>query len=192
MQSECHLITITAAASAVWCRSAVIGASSRYSVRMKAAEDRRRWAIGLIIAYKFVKAPAMLVLALWLTVAPAAAYQSLGALAHDLAEAGAIWAHAARWLHANLSRSLVTEAAILAWLDGLTTAVEGLLLLRGGAWGEWTVAVGLACLLPLELRSLAHHPSVAKAALLALNAVIVGYLIYRRCLTRPIVISRVK
>jgi uncharacterized membrane protein (DUF2068 family) len=141
---------------------------------------RRRSGIGLIIAYKFIKAPAMLLLALWLTAAPAAAYQSLGALAHELAEAGALWARAAHWLHANLSRSIVTEAAVLAWLDALTTAIEGFLLLRGGAWGEWTVAIGLVCLIPFELLSLVHRPGAIKALLLALNVIIVLYLIFRR------------
>ena len=138
----------------------------------------------LIIAYKFLKAPAMLLLAVWLTAAPAAAYQSLGALAHELAEAGSIGAHVARWLYAHLSKSIVTEAAILAWLDALTTLIEGLLLLRGGVWGEWTVILGLACLLPFELLSLGHHPDAPKAALLAVNAVIVAYLIYGRLVDR--------
>ena len=127
----------------------------------------------------------MLGLAIWLTAAPAAAYRSLGALAHDLADAGSIGAHVARWVYAHLSKSIVTEAAILAWLDALTTLIEGFLLLRGGVWGEWAVTVGLACLLPFELLSLLHRPAAAKAALLAVNTVIVVYLIYRRLVARP-------
>jgi hypothetical protein len=153
--------------------------------RVASAVPRRQWGIRLIIAYKFLKAPAMLGLAIWLTAAPAAAYLSLGTLVHDLAEAGPIGAHAAHWLSANLSKSIVTEAAILAWLDALTTLIEGFLLLRGGVWGEWMVALGLACLLPFELLSLVHRPNAAKAALLAVNAVIVVYLICRRLVARP-------
>lgn len=48
--------------------------------------------MSLIIGYKFVKAPIMLTVALWLTFAPGAAFRTLEMLAHELAEGGIAWA----------------------------------------------------------------------------------------------------
>jgi Predicted membrane protein (DUF2127) len=143
----------------------------------------REAGLKLIIAYKFIKAPIMLTLALWLTIAPGAAYQTLNTLAHDLTEGGAVWARAGGWLQAHLTHSVITHGAMLAWFDSVSTAIEGVLLLSGSAWGEWTVAVGLACLLPIELFSLEHRPSATRLLVLLANAAIVFYLIRRRFLS---------
>jgi uncharacterized membrane protein (DUF2068 family) len=146
---------------------------------MKGAPQR---GLGWIIAYKFTLAPITLGLALWLTLSPTHAYESLTRLAHELAEAGPIWSRASRWMNAQLSIHIVNEAAVFAWLGGLSTAIEGVLLLKGGVWGEWLVALGLAVLLPFELTSLVRHPTAVKAVLLSLNTIIVMYLVYRRLL----------
>ena len=47
------------------------------SRRVPAAPNRREFGLRLIIAYKFVRAPLMLMLALWLTFEPQAALRSL-------------------------------------------------------------------------------------------------------------------
>lgn len=151
---------------------------------MKSAAQRPELGLRLIITYKFVKAPIMLILALWLTLAPASAYRSLDALAHELAEAGAAWARAGHWLQEHLTHRVVAGGAVLAWLDSTSTALEGFLLLSGKPWAQWTVAAGLACLLPVELLSLDHRPSAIKLMVLIANAAIVIYLVRRRGLAR--------
>lgn len=122
----------------------------------------------------------MLILALWLTLAPAAAYRSLDALAHDLAEGGAAWARAGTWFQENLTHGAVAGGAVLAWLDSASTTIEGFLLLSGKSWAQWIVAAGLGCLLPIELLSLDHRPSAIKLMVLIANAAIVIYLVRRR------------
>lgn len=75
---------------------------------------------------------------------------------------------------------------MLAWLDGFSTALEGVLLLSGKSWGEWLVIVGLASLLCAEVFALIHQPSIVKALILGVNALIVLYLVRRRIrIARP-------
>jgi len=128
----------------------------------------------------FVKGPAMLILALWLTIAPGAAYRSLDTLAFELAQGGYLLARAGVWLQAHLTHQVVTEGAALAWLDSVTTFIEGFLLLNGSPWAEWVVTIAVALLLPLEVLSLLHRPGVTKLLLLIANAAIVVYLVRRR------------
>ncbi|HEY0469861.1 MAG TPA: DUF2127 domain-containing protein, partial [Polyangiaceae bacterium] len=60
------------------------------------------------------------------------------------------------------------------------TLLEGVLLLRGHAWGEWIVVVALAALIPFEISSLERHPGPLKLIVLTLNVAIVAYLAPRR------------
>ncbi len=146
---------------------------------MKSIAERPR-ALRLIILYKFVKTPIMLVLALWLTVAPNGAFRYLDSIASDLVEAGTTLAKLGAWIHAHLTSSILTRAALLAWLETVVTAVEAVLLLTGSAWAEWIVLVGLASPLPFELVSVDRRPSFTKAVVLAINVAIVFYLARRR------------
>jgi uncharacterized membrane protein (DUF2068 family) len=84
------------------------------------------------------------------------------------------------WIHEHLTTRALHRGAVIAGLDGITTALEGTLLWLGKAWGEWLVTLSLALLLPFEARSLLDHPSAARAVVLLINAVIVGYLVRRR------------
>ncbi len=136
--------------------------------------------MGLIIAYKLVETPMSLGFALWLTLSPTRAYQAIGKLARELADGGPIWARVAHAATSQLSIKLLTGAAIVSWLAGLSAAVEAYLLWRGGVWGEWVVTIGLACLLPFELFALIRHPSATKATLLLLNTIVVVYLARER------------
>jgi hypothetical protein len=96
-------------------------------------EERQRLGFRLIIGYKFAKAALMFGVALWLTIAPGAAYRTLDFLARELAEGGAIFARAGRWIHAHLSSSLMIRGAVLAWLDSVSSALEAFLLLSGSS-----------------------------------------------------------
>jgi uncharacterized membrane protein (DUF2068 family) len=137
-------------------------------------------ALKAIIAYKFVKAPIMLALALLLTVAPAKTTYLAKEAAITLQETGALGWRLAHWLEPHLNRSVERKAAVLAWLDGASTLVEGLLLLSGSAWGEWIVVAGLAALLPIEALGFARHPHAGHALVLLINAAVVAYLARRR------------
>jgi uncharacterized membrane protein (DUF2068 family) len=140
------------------------------------AEQRRRFGFRLIITYKTIKAAVMFVVALWLTAAPGAAYRALDSLAHELTEGGVEFARAGSWIHAHLSSGIVSKGAVLAWLDSLLGTVEVVLLRSGKSWANWIVIAALACLLPLEIRSLAHRLSAGKLLVFIANAAIVAYL----------------
>ena len=134
----------------------------------------------LIIAYKLVKAPIMLALAIWLTVAPDDAYRFALHIVQELSGASALWAKLGRWIEEHLSTRVIRWGAVLAWFDFAITTLEAILLLMGKAWGEWLVAIGLAALLIPELVSLEHSPSLTRFVVLLINAAVVAYLATRR------------
>jgi uncharacterized membrane protein (DUF2068 family) len=142
--------------------------------------ERQRLGFKLIITYKFCKAALMFGVALWLTIAPGAAYRTLERVARELAEGGAVFGRAGHWIQHHLTNSMVFRGAILAWLDGVSSALEGFLLWSGKAWAEWIVILGLACLLPFEIASILHHPGVVKFFVLGVNIAIVAYLVRAR------------
>jgi uncharacterized membrane protein (DUF2068 family) len=139
-------------------------------------DETQKAGFRLIIGYKFAKAALMFGVAVWLTTAPGAAFRTLNLLARDLAEGGAAFGRLGHWLQDHLSSSIVVRGAVLAWLDSLSSAVEGFLLLSGKPWAQWVVIVGLACLLPFEILSIEHRPGIGKFLVLGANAVIVAYL----------------
>jgi hypothetical protein len=149
-----------------------------------AAPAGRPLALRLIIAYKFVKGPAVLTLAVALTFARIPADHFLRHLVAELSEWGVLGWRIAHWIEPRLTPNIEVRAAILAWLDGLSTVTEGILLLSGKAWGEWLVVAGLSLLLPLEVVGLFRRPSLARAIILLINALVVAYLARRR-LTAP-------
>jgi predicted membrane protein DUF2127 len=148
--------------------------------------ERQRVGFKLIITYKFCKAALMFGVALWLTIAPGAAYRTLEAVARELVEGGAVFGRAGHWIRDHLSNSFVFRGAILAWLDGVSSALEGFLLWSGKAWAEWIVIVGLACLLPFEVASIVRHPGLLKLVVLGANILIVVYLARARLRQRHV------
>ena len=133
-----------------------------------------------IIAYKFAKAPAMLALAIALTLAPVRSVGVARRLSLELSEAGSLGWRLAHWLEPRLTRGAERKAAALAWLDGASTLVEGLLLVSGSAWGEWIVVGGLGLLVPVEIVALLRHPRPGRALVLLINAAVVAYLVRLR------------
>jgi uncharacterized membrane protein (DUF2068 family) len=146
--------------------------------------ERRPGGLKLILAYKCVKAPLVLALALVLTLNPRGALHAVDVAARDLSEGGALFAHFARWLELHLTQRAVGRGAILAWLDGLTTTLEAFLLWRGHAWGEWLVVAGLGALVPFEAFSFEKHPSPMRLGALLVNAAVVAYLVVLRLRAR--------
>ncbi|HTQ04057.1 MAG TPA: DUF2127 domain-containing protein [Polyangiaceae bacterium] len=146
--------------------------------------ERRPSGLKLIIAYKCVKAPLVLALALTLTLNPRGALHAVDALARDLSEGGALFGRFAHWLETHVTQRAVGHGALLAWLDGVTTTLEAFLLWRGHAWGEWLVVAGLGALVPFELMSLEKHPSWLRLGALLVNAGVVAYLVVLRLRAR--------
>jgi hypothetical protein len=132
----------------------------------------------VIVGYKFIKAAIMLGVAIWLTAVPDSAYRAFAELARDLTEGGAAFARLGHWIQSHLSHTIVVRGAILAWLDSLSSGLEGALLLSGKPWAHWIVILGLACLLPFEIHSIFHRPAISKFLVLVANVAIVVYLAY--------------
>ena len=153
------------------------------AVQKHGARQRRR-GLKLIIAYKTIKGPLVLVLAVVLTLNPEGTLHILERAAHDLREGGALLGKLARFIDAHLTRRAIGHGALLAWLDGLATSLEAFLLWRGKAWGEWLVVVGLATLVPFELEAIVRHPTFARCCAAALNVVVVAYLVRLRLAER--------
>ena len=122
----------------------------------------------------------MLGIAVWLTVAPSHAYEIFAWVAEELSSANSFWSPLGDWIGNHLSPRTLRGGAALAWLDGLFTAAEAVLLILRKPWSEWMVAVGLGALLPFELISLVRKPSIGKLAVLLINAAVVAYLVWRR------------
>jgi uncharacterized membrane protein (DUF2068 family) len=146
--------------------------------------ERRPRGLALIIVYKCVKAPLVLALALVLTLNPQGTLRALEHLMRDLSEGGALLGHLARWVDEHLTRRALGHGAIVAWLDGVTTSIEALLLWQGHAWGEWLVVFGLGALVPFEVFSLEKHPTWPRLVALVVNAAIVVYLVRLRMRSR--------
>jgi uncharacterized membrane protein (DUF2068 family) len=140
----------------------------------------RPFGLKLIIGYKSVKAALMLGLALYLTLAPESAGAVARHLAIDFSSGGALMRRIGAWIGAHNPATLVAEARLAAWLDGLSTALEGVLLYRGKAWGEWVVIVLLSVLIPAELVSLTRRPSEGTLIVIVLNTAVVAYLVWLR------------
>ena len=138
----------------------------------------------VVIGYKLIKVPLMLALALWLTITPRGAYLFVEVVARDLMGAGATLSKLGAWIQVHLTRRVILDSALLAWLETAITTIEAVLLLLGKSWGLWLVTIGLTLFVVLELVSFEHRPSPMKLFVLAANVAIVGYLGRRLWLAR--------
>ncbi len=138
--------------------------------------------IRLIIFYKFAKGALEAVGAAVLAGAP-----YLG-LDHVLVRAALAlgrhgtraWAvQASRDLPALLTPGHLRLAAIALLLDSALTVLEGWALEAGKWWGPWLVVIASGALLPFEVVHLARGFHPGRAIVLLVNALIVGYLIWR-------------
>lgn len=160
------------------------------SARARPSAQPRPRGLKLIIAYKAIKAPLVLAFAVVLTLYPQAALRTLEHLVRDLSEGGALLGRLSHFIDEHLTRRTLGRGALLAWLDGATTALEALLLWRGRAWGEWLVVAGLGALVPFELEALAHHATFTRLVALVLNVAVVVYLVRLRLTERRQVTAR--
>ena len=107
---------------------------------------------------------------------------NLGSLANRLAQAIELNPHRPFIRHfvdklGHLGRHTVMLFGIGAIAYGCLELVEGYGLFRRRRWAEWLTVIATALLIPLELYELIHRPSWLKAAGLAVNVLIVLYLL---------------
>jgi uncharacterized membrane protein (DUF2068 family) len=80
---------------------------------------------------------------------------------------------------AALTPDRVRDVIVGSFLYGGLFLTEGIGLWLLKRWAMWFTVIITASFLPIEGYELAHHPSVGKIALLAINLALVGYLIRR-------------
>ena len=149
----------------------------------KGEKEEIPFGLKVIIAYKFIKGPLSLSLALLLTFAPDRSFGFARHLLAQLSEWGPLMARASHWLERQLTHGLVGKAMILVWLDGTSTIIEGILLATGKWWAEWVVVVVLSGLIPFELMHFFRHPSWGRASVVLINVLVVAYLVWLRLRT---------
>jgi uncharacterized membrane protein (DUF2068 family) len=96
------------------------------------------------------------------------------------------------YLH-HLHASEVRIAALFALGYGVLELVEGTGLWLDRLWAEYLTVIATSLLLPFEVYELVRHPTVLKAAGIAVNIAIVAYLAYllrRRIREREPALSR--
>ena len=71
------------------------------------------------------------------------------------------------------------EIGAVAFVYAGLFLLEGIGLWSLKRWGEWITVIITGSLLPFEIYELCRHPSWAKLVILALNALILGYLVRR-------------
>jgi uncharacterized membrane protein (DUF2068 family) len=77
------------------------------------------------------------------------------------------------------------ELGVVAFVYAALFLAEGIGLWSLKRWGEWTTVLITGSLLPLEIYELWHRPTLPRAAVLLLNAAVVGYLVVRLQRGRP-------
>ena len=145
-------------------------------------QARRPRGVRLIIAYKLAKAVGEAVLAVVLVTLILAGYGA--ELVHFAEQLRRHVAGAWSVRLADVAVTLATphrlwELVVALALDAALTLLEGLSLVRGAWWGPWLVVIATSSLIPFEIVALAHHLHAGRLVILAINLVIVGYLVGR-------------
>jgi hypothetical protein len=147
---------------------------------MSEVPTQRPIGMRVIITYKFIKGPISLAIAAALTFASARSMHALQWVIHEFTDFGPFMARIGHWLHRHLNDGITGKAALLAWLDGSSTVIEGILLATGRGWAEWVVVAVLGMLIPFEMWGFIHHPTSTRAMVMIVNALVVAYLAWRR------------
>lgn len=137
----------------------------------------------LIIGYKFLKAVGELILGVAVLVFLSAGLpDEVRELARRVREhATAAWSvDLAEWLTNAATRRNLRVVAVASLLDAVWSCFEGWALYRGYAWSGWLVIVATSSLFPFEVIAIARHVRAGRVALMALNVLIVAYLVRRQ------------
>ena len=92
---------------------------------------------------------------------------------------------AAGWLRQNVSLSDSQALLLALGVDGTSTLLEGVGLYLGKRWAAYLVVVATSAYIPLQLWSMANGGAAWRVLPIALNLLIVGYLIKRVLLAAP-------
>ncbi len=79
----------------------------------------------------------------------------------------------------NVTPRRLHEIGAVAFIYAALFLLEGIGLWRLKRWGEWVTVIITGSLLPFEVYELVLRPSLPKAAVLAINALVLVYLIHR-------------
>ena len=139
--------------------------------------------VRLILIYKLVKAALQIAAAVVLFYGAhhgltAALTRFADHLRHHAVHAWSNIVAAALLRFTNARHSVLWTAYALLG-DAFVSSVEGFALWRGYTWGEWLVVGTTASLIPFEIYAFTRHVRVGRVILLALNLVIVAYLVNR-------------
>jgi uncharacterized membrane protein (DUF2068 family) len=137
----------------------------------------------LIVGYKFAKAAALLLLGtLILSFASAGLADELRTVALNVRNhATAAWSVAlAKWLMSAATSRNLRVVAVAALLDAAVSLLEGWALHRRFAWSRWLVVVTTSSLFPFEVVAIVCHFSAGRVLLIAVNVLIVVYLVRHR------------
>lgn len=116
---------------------------------------------------------------------------SFGLLNPAIAERAERWVSAVAWRLgpqaasavegrvSTLPASKLELAGVIALLYAGLFAVEGVGLWRAKRWAEYLTIVATSSFVPFEIYALARHASWHRAATLAVNLLVVGYLVWK-------------
>jgi len=146
--------------------------AARYTPPVPSVSQRREWGLRLIIAYKFVKAPIMLTLALWLTLAPGRPFEPWGGLAHELAEGGIAWARAGAVAASEPDAScLLRKAPCWPGSDSVSTGDRRPPCYPiGSSWRSGLLRLDWPVCCPSRRYRFEHRPGLGKFLVLLANA----------------------
>lgn len=80
------------------------------------------------------------------------------------------------WLQQWLTGEHIRATGILALFSSAVLLTEGIGVYLQKRWAEFLMIFATASLIPLEIRHILHHPSIAGFAILAVNCFIVWFL----------------
>ena len=153
-----------------------------YPARPTASPHRRNRILLLIALFKFLKAALVLgggVLAL--------AFRKV-----DLTSLMLAWVRQLRldpdnlyvsWVLRHVALIHESQLRLLAWAAffyALLFGIEGVGLLMEKAWAEYLVIVEIVALIPIEIYGIVHKPDLLRWTLLAINLLILIYLVRLR------------
>lgn len=145
---------------------------------MKSSNDRL---IRLIAVFKFVKGG--LLVALGIGVFNLLHKDIAGAVEHWIEalrlDPGNHFLNAALAKASNVSPEQIKKIGLGSFLYAALFLTEGTGLWLRKRWGEWLTVIVTSSLIPVEIYEIYRHLSVLKFGVLAVNAAIVAYLIFR-------------
>jgi uncharacterized membrane protein (DUF2068 family) len=80
---------------------------------------------------------------------------------------------------AALTPTRILDVGVGSFIYAVLFLTEGIGLWLLKRWAEWMTIIITSSLLPVEVWELFRHPNVAKVLVLAINLVLVGYLVWQ-------------